>query len=369
LNTIGKGPQIATGNYTNYTEEDVKAAAKIFSGYEYDLNNSNKDPDTNIRRCRVSEWRHSNVAKVFSPGLSGGTAVTINQPATPAGMATELDQFINLVFDRIETAKNICRKLYRYFLHRDINADVETNIIGPMATALKNDNYNLNTALSMLLQSQHFYDLDDANNADNKIGGMVKSPLDLVMQTVRFFNISPFTFPGNNPYTIWDDFYRYGLIEGILNNANMYLFSTTTVAGFPPYYLAPKYDRLWFDTSTITQRYFLGRVLLENKRLPYAGWANMGAQIDIVTWVRNNITTPADGNKIVDELVNYLLPEPPNTARRNYFLNQTLLGSLSLLNWQNEWSTYLNNGNTSVVKPRLELLFKAILYSQEYQLQ
>jgi hypothetical protein len=68
-------------------------------------------------------------------------------------------------------------------------------------------------------------------------------------------------------------------------------------------------------------------------------------------------------------LLNFLLPEIPDTARRTYFLNQTLLGSLSLINWQNEWNNYINTNNTAVVKPRLEILFKAILYSQEYQLQ
>ncbi len=367
LFTIGKGPQIGPGNYTNYTEDDIKAAAKLLSGYEYQLSNTNFDADTSIRYCKTTTSRHSSVAKVFSAAFQN-TSINGPVPVTTAGMLAELDQFVTMVFNQAETAKNICRKLYRYFVYRDITPAVEADIIAPLAVTLQANNYNLSTVLSQLLQSKHFYDLDDTLATDNKIGAMVKSPLDLMMQSIRFFSISPFNLTGATPTTIWENFYRVGLRETFLKNSDMYLFSTTTVAGFPAYYAAPKWDRHWFDTSSITQRYYIGRCLLENKRLPYSN-SSFGVQIDIVTWVRNNISNPANGNTVVDELVNYLLPEIPDTARRTYFLNQTLLGTLSLINWNNEWNNYINTGSVTVVKPRLELLFKAILFSQEYQLQ
>lgn len=365
LFTIGKGPQTAPGNYTNYTEDDIKEAAKLLSGYQYNLSNTSLDADTNIRWCSLNAGRHSSANKTFSSAFQG---TVITGTSTTAGMVVELDQFVNMIFNQDETAKNICRKLYRYFIYRDITPGVETDIITPLAVTLKTNNYNLSVALNQLLQSKHFYDLDDASENDNKIGAMVKSPLDLVMHSLRFFSISPHTFPNNTPDTIWNRFYRDGLRENILRNCDMYLFSTTTVAGFPAYYLAPKWDRHWFDASNITQRYYLGRCFLENKRLPYSN-TSIGVQLDIVTWVRNNISNPANGNAIIDELVNYLLPEIPNTQRRTYFLNQTLLGTLSLINWQVEWNNYINTSNSAVVKPRLELLFRAIVFSQEYQLQ
>jgi uncharacterized protein (DUF1800 family) len=367
LFTIGKGPQTGPGNYTNYTEDDIKEAAKLLSGYEYQLSNTNLDADTGIRYCRLTSSRHSAANKSFSSAFQPFPVVITGTNNTP-GMMTELDQFVTMVFNQPETAKNICRKLYRYFVSRDITSAVETDIIVPLALTLQTNNYNLSTALNQLLQSKHFYDLDDAVATDNKIGGMIKSPLDLMMQSVRFFGISPFNLTGATPFTIWDNFYRIGLRETFLKNSDMYLFSTTTVAGFPAYYAAPKWDRHWFDTSSITQRYYIGRCLLENKRLPYSN-AAFGVQIDIVTWIRNNISNPANGNAIVDELINYLLPEIPEPTRRTYFLNQTLLGTLSLINWNNEWVNYINTGSVTVVKPRLELLFKAILFSQEYQLQ
>lgn len=369
LFTIGRGPQIGVGNYTNYTEDDIKAAARVFSGYQYDLNNVNVDAETSVRHCKATTSRHSNAVKTFSSAF-GNTQINQPPPATvtQASMAAELDAFVNMVFNQLETAKNISRKLYRFFVHRDISAAVETDIISPMAAALVASNYQLSSALNLLLQSKHFYDLDDANAADNKIGAMVKSPLELFYNTMRFFDISPFTFPGNTPTTIWTTFYRNGLRNGILVNAQMNFFFTTSVAGFPAYYLAPKYDRNWFDASTITQRYYFGRCFLEGRRLPFSN-SSLGIRFDFLLWARNNISNAGNGNILVDELLNFLLPEIPDTARRDYFLRDILLGSLSLINWQNEWNNYISTGNSTVVKPRLELLFRAILYAQEYQLQ
>lgn len=369
LFTIGRGPQIAIGNYTTYTENDIKEAAKVFSGYQYDLNNANVDVETAVRHGKATPSRHSNQVKTFSSAFGN---FQINQPSpatvSQASMAAELDGFVDMVFNQLATAQNISRKLYRFFVHRDITPAVETDIILPMANALVANNYQLSFALNLLLQSKHFYDLDDANAADNKIGAMVKSPLELFYNTMRFFDISPFTFPGNTPTTIWTNFYRNGLRNGVLVNAQMNFFFTTSVAGFPSYYLAPKYDRNWFDASTITQRYYFGRCFLEGKRLPYST-SSLGIIFDFLLWARTNISNPGNGNILVDELVNFLLPEIPDAARRDYYLRDILLGTLSLINWQNEWNNYISTNNSTVVKPRLELLFRAILHSQEYQLQ
>jgi hypothetical protein len=379
LFTIGKGPQIGPGNYTNYTENDVKEAAKVLTGHRYDFNNNNKDATTNLRRGWLDAGNHSAATKVFSAAFQN---TSIAGAQTGTSMQTELTQMVNMVFNQTATALNICRKLYRFFVGRNITAAVETDIIVPLAAALKqNNSYNLSVAINMLLKSKHFYDLDDASAADNKVGGMVKSPLDLFLGTVRFFNISPFVVPdlsngaaqgatiNSTLYKVWRDGYYWAIKNDFLENSQMRLFNPVTVAGYGPYYVAPNFDRNWFATNSITQRYFLGVCLLDGKRKPYNEWGDFVFRIDIVWWVRNNISDPKEGNIIVDELINFLYPEIPDAARRTYFLNQTLLGSLSLTNWRNEWNAYMSTGNRSVVKPRLELLFKALLFAHEYQLQ
>ena len=46
LFTIGKGPQVAEGDYTNYTEHDVIQAARVFSGIKFKRDRDNPDLDT-----------------------------------------------------------------------------------------------------------------------------------------------------------------------------------------------------------------------------------------------------------------------------------------------------------------------------------
>lgn len=368
LFTIGKGQQIGEGNYTTYTEGDIKSAAKVLSGYQYELDNSKADPDTGIRYCKMNPAKHSGVSKVFS-SCFGASGVIINEPPNAEGMAGELDQFINMVFGQMETARNICSKLYRYFVQRTITAAIENDIIEPLAVVLKNDNYNLSTALNILLQSRHFYELDgDGDGNNNIIGAMVKSPLELILQTLNFFDVSPFDYRGATPDTIWNYFYRASLHKTLLRNAGMYLFNTTSVAGFPAYYSGPQWDKNWFDSSTVTQRFYIGKCLLENKRHPFSKGI-LCAQLDIVAWVRDKVDNPSDGGAIISAMTDYLFCEPPDAERRNYFMNDVLLGTITQESWQQSWEHYVATGALDVVKPRLEALFKAILYAQEYQLK
>ena len=57
LFTIGKGEQIGEGNYTNYTEQDVLAAAKVLTGWY--------DQYTTVTSSFLSDW-HDKSNKLFS---------------------------------------------------------------------------------------------------------------------------------------------------------------------------------------------------------------------------------------------------------------------------------------------------------------
>jgi len=55
LFTIGRGEEISTGVYTNYTEADISLAAKVFSGFSTasGRNESDVDTETEIFRGRL----------------------------------------------------------------------------------------------------------------------------------------------------------------------------------------------------------------------------------------------------------------------------------------------------------------------------
>ena len=69
LFTIQKGPQIAEGNYTNYTEQDIQQAAKIFSGIKVKPLRDTIDPETGIPCGYVNVSQHDINSKTFSSEL------------------------------------------------------------------------------------------------------------------------------------------------------------------------------------------------------------------------------------------------------------------------------------------------------------
>ena len=48
LYSIGKGPQLEEGNYTNYNEDDIKAATRVLTGWVLDEDFANIDADTGL---------------------------------------------------------------------------------------------------------------------------------------------------------------------------------------------------------------------------------------------------------------------------------------------------------------------------------
>ena len=145
LFTILKGPQIGTGDYTNYTEFDVQQTAKVFTGFTttaaiWDRSTRLQfaDPVTKIPKGHINVNNHDTTNKTFSAAFGGKTIVG---GSTEATIQKELEDFVAMVFDQDETAKAYCRRMYRYFVGREISTEIETNVIIPLASNLKNNNY------------------------------------------------------------------------------------------------------------------------------------------------------------------------------------------------------------------------------------
>lgn len=370
LFTIGKGPQIGPDDYTNYTEGDIAVAAKLLTGFKngdrpIHPDPEDLDPDTGILKGWAAYYDHDSTDKEFSHAFGN---LIIAGAVDEQDMYRELDDFVDMVFDQDATARTICRKLYRYFVSSNINSEIETDIIEPLATTLRDNDYNLGITLKQLLKSQHFYDADDSSNSDEIIGAILKSPLELLAHTVNLFDIDVLA-PATNPYEHYDQWYRHSVIEDILSKSGMNIFRPLNVAGYPAYYQEPQYHRNWIDSSTILARYSLGEMLVTGDRI--LSWGDLGGniQVDMVGLVSNVLSAdPSNAEAIFDELAEYLFPETVIPERKTYFLNQILLGNLSQNNWYFEWQTYQNTGNATSVKMKLDDLFKALVYSREFQL-
>ncbi|MCS7036703.1 MAG: DUF1800 family protein [Saprospiraceae bacterium] len=366
LFTIGKGPQIGPEDYTNYTEHDVIQAARVFTGFRVRSQRDQVDPETGIPRGITAIAQHDTGPKTFSSKFQNKT---IQGATTNAGMWTELDALVNMVFAQPEVSRLFCRRLYRFFVSRYITPEIETDIIEPLAQIFRNSGYEIKPVLEKLLQSKHFYDEDDAEVGDEIIGGMIRSPLEATLQMMSFFNV-PLPDPNANPKGHYLDLFSNGVIQRMLTPAGFPLFMPNDVAGYPAYYQEPEYSRQWFNSSTIIARYKLPEQLLTGR---ISLGANPNAQlffkVDLVPWVRNSgfFSNPSDPYKLVDEMLRYLLPTPISPERFNYFYDDVFLNHLPPYDWTYEWQDYLKTNNPTEVRIPLERLLKAILYSQEFQ--
>tara|TARA_B100000809_G_scaffold252838_2_gene288041 strand:+ start:23776 stop:25479 length:1704 start_codon:yes stop_codon:yes gene_type:complete len=376
LFTIGKGVQVGDGDYTNYTENDVEEAARVLTGWKYYYINSAKDPEKDRHRVTngaefgnipcgyPSINNHDFGRKQFSHRFDNyiiekwDTSGKTNAEKV-ARIEAELKEFIEMVLGKDETAKFICRKLYRYYVSREITSDIENNIIVPLAATFRT-NYNLQATIDQLLLSQHFYDLDDSDSTDEIIGGLLKSPLDLVMQTLTLTDY-PVPDPVSKGKHHYQNFYTYQIIQNVLGPASQNPFYPPSVAGFPSNYENPDYDKFWFNSATIISRYNLADVLLNANKTKVTFY--------VTTFVENNVSDPFNPTTLVSELVELMFPEAIDADRLNYFVSDILLegGETTPEMWSDEWNVYKNSGNNSGVESVLKPLFRALLWSQEFQ--
>lgn len=371
LFTIGKGDQVAPGDYTNYTEADIQEAAKLLTGFKTssDEDRDNPlyiDPDTNLFRGTTLYSKHETADKIFSHQFNN---LTITGAISDEDMWRELHDFVEMIFAQDATAQHIVRRLYLHFVGKQISPEIEQAIITPLAQDLKAANYEIKPVLKRLLISKHFYGQDDSPELDKVVGAKICSPWELWCHTLSMFEVS-----APDPITDADRhrwFYNGWVRYSFLIPCGMDLWNPSDVAGYPAYYQTPSFYREWFNSSTITTRYLLGQMLLTGKKVIVGGSLN-GVQLDIVPWFVKHFTEdPSNASWVVNELISLLLPLPLAQERLDYFLNEIFLDGLHPLSWlYDNWTPYEASNFTedSYVRTPLENLVKAIMYAPEYQL-
>lgn len=374
LHTIGKGPTIGQGDYTTFTEGDVIEAARLVTGFRRNDAWDDPllyDPDTLLPRAKPEVNRHDDTDKLFSGAFNNQVILGRN---TEAGMLDELDEFVEMIFAQPATSEAIVRRMYRHFVKFQISTEVENDIIQPLAQDLVIGNYEMMPVLKKLLKSQHFYDADDTDAGDEVVGALIKSPLDLQCHMIRYFNV-PIPDPATDPFAAYVTFYQFG-IQRLQSLACFDLFEPPEVAGYQPVYQGPEYNRLWISAKSLPARYEIADEHL-------SGAVHM--LIDVMGFVTdpNQVThyqgldplgTPGPhpgariASHLVNELIDYLLPETVDADRFDYLLNDVLLDSLTDINWAFEYDNYVATNDDSAIRPQIAKLIRAILQSPEFQL-
>jgi uncharacterized protein (DUF1800 family) len=368
LYTVGKGDEVSLGNYTNFTEQDVQALTKALTGWGIDTSYQTIDAVTNIPTGKVkgnatTSSQHDVSSKQFSGAFSNTIIQTGSITGTNAAVTavyTELDDVINMVFASPHTPKHICRRIYREFVYYNITPEVETDIIEPLANTLVSNNYDITSVLEVLFQSEHFYDLDTPITEDNNIGAIIKSPMDLVIGTMRLFNLA---VPDKTTQLV-AHYDLYDQLIGQLDLQGLQFFEPYDVAGYEPYYQFPDYHRYWISSNYLANRYKFSELLISG----FTGMNGILLKLDVVDFVDTNCSNPGDATILVQELVNWLFPMTIDSTRFNYFRDTVLLDQLPASNWTMEWNNYVNTSSDVNVRLQLEALITAMMQTPEYQL-
>lgn len=369
------------GDYFYYTEEDVQAGAEVLSGFTTDTTFTSIDEETGlprgVARGGTTATSHEEGTKTFSTRLGSATVTpdpTLLSGTSPTeeSVLDEISQFVDIIYDQDETARHICREIYRFFVYHQIDQALQDDIIQDMADTLVANEFKIQSVLESLLTSTHFYEAE-AGDDDNNFGSIIKSPLDLVLGFMRNFEI---TIPEYE--TDLDNYYEFTTgILGEVSRQGMDYYEPFEVAGYAAYHQFPIYNRSWITTNYLTNRYNFIRQSISDGTIMEMG------QVDILSFVQANFdnATASDARSLIIAIAEYLLPTSENLTfdtpdvgeltveRLNYFLDAFLSSPQIDPDPEAAWTFRWQNGvDMEVVSNQLSSLFNAMLQTPEYQL-
>ncbi|WP_080055723.1 DUF1800 domain-containing protein [Spirosoma aerolatum] len=348
----------------NYTEDDVKAAAKVLTGWEY----TNYEVDNSTSFTTIFNLaNHDTTDKTFSASYNNTVIIgrsTNPSPTVTAGDA-ELSDLVNMLLSHPASARFICRKLYRWYVNPNVTQAIEDDIIIPLAQLFVTNNFAIQPVIEKLLTSQVFF--DTAN-----IGALVKSPVDLAVGAMRFFNqpvpVLPTHYVGFRNYT---DFMFYRMQDML-----MPLLDQPSVFGYEPYY-DTGYTKIWINTTTIGYRYeYTDAYVL--RYLQIDPTYLMG--IDVLAWATSlqpNFSdvagTPAISCADVQTgFSKNLFAIDLQQSQKDFLIDTIMMQGLPRTSWTFQWNAYRTNTNDGgaryEVRSRLENLMKYMLRMAEYHI-
>ncbi len=369
------------GDYFTYAEADVQAGAEVLSGFNVDPTFSNIDEETNLPRGVIKGGtiasRHETGTKTFSTRLGEGTVIPnsdleTNGNPTEASVLDEISQFIDLIYDQAETARSICREIYRFFVYHQIDQTLQDDIIQEMADIFTTNEFKIQPVLEALLTSEHFYEAE-AGSDDNNFGSIIKSPIDLVLGFMRNFEV---TLPSYE--TELSVYYNFtGSLLRIIADQGMDYYDPFEVAGYSAYHQFPIYNRSWITTNYLTNRYnFIKETINDDLEMALF-------RVDILQFVRDQFDNSVAriARDLIVAIAERFLPISDNLSfdvagtgeltieRLNYFLTVFIFSPQIDAEPETSWTFRWDNGvDDEVVTNQLVNLFNAMLQTPEYQL-
>jgi uncharacterized protein (DUF1800 family) len=338
LFTLGRGPN------SKYTEDDVKAAAKVLTGYRV-----NKD----LAEYYFDATRHDVTDKKFSEFYG---SKTIKGQAGDNGKK-ELDEMISMIFENNEVGLFLIRRLYVFFFYYEITPAIEKQFIVPLAEIFRNNKYEILPVLKVMFSSQHFF--------DNELRGvLIKNPLD---HTVGFTRTIEAKWPKYEAANYQEYYELAGDLITVANNGQQTLLNPPSVAGWPAYYQAPVFHEIWINASTLPIRVKFTETFIKS------GLKRNGKTlaVDVISFVKK-LPNPEDPVKLIETLEFILFQTQISLALKKQLKTDILLeGQTSDYYWTDLWNEHLTKpttNNIGMVTTRLKSLLTYLVSLPEYQL-
>lgn len=200
--------ELFTTGRGNYTEKDIKEAARAFTGWGFNLQG------TFVFRKN----QHDTGSKTFL-GRTGNF---------------DGDDILNILLKQPQTAVFITQKLYKYF----VNESTDDKNVQWLSQRFYDNKYDIKKLLEDIYSSDWFY-------TEKNIGNKIKSPIELLAGIRRLLPLE------------LDNDQSQLLFQKVLGQI---LFYPPNVAGWPG-------GRTWIDSSTLMVRLQIPQVLAANESL------------------------------------------------------------------------------------------------------
>ena len=201
LFTLGEG---------NYSETDVRSAARAFTGWSSGFDN----------RFEFRERQHDFGEKTF-----------LGQRGNFNG-----NDIIRIILEQPACAHFLAGQIYRHF----VNENPDKNHIAELGDVLYESDYDIKLAMVHLMQAEWFY-------APENIGNRIKSPIELLVQTTQLFGAS-YEGQGNRTF--------------LQRSLGQLLFNPPNVAGWPG-------GRHWINNATLMIRLNLPSYIIKGDRMDH----------------------------------------------------------------------------------------------------
>jgi uncharacterized protein (DUF1800 family) len=196
--------EIFTLGIGNYTEVDIKEAARAFTGWNYKLDGT----------YFLKKSQHDYQEKTFL-GKTGNF---------------DGDQIIDIIIAQKQCARFICMKIYGYFVNPKIDENRVTEI-----TELFYKDYDIKNLMQYIFSSSWFYQ-------EENIGAKIKSPIELLVGICKLVPVK---------------FIKERQLIYLQRMMGQVLLYPTNVAGW-------KGDKNWIDANTLMFRMKLGALILND---------------------------------------------------------------------------------------------------------